>query len=754
MRYLPDITQSHQITESWLAAPSSEKLRRGFADPELKDEHWTSVDLPHHWAEATEFADRTSVLYRHHLELPDTESEHLKDLNLRTWLCLDGIMTSSDVWLDGSYLGLTEGYCIPHVFDITQTLGKRDSHLIAIEANCAEIHSRGSKHALTGIFQDGQAFEPGANPGGIWRSARIERTGTVRIERLRVICLEADDDRAIVEVHVRLNASEAGNVVIRTFLDPARDTHGEGETVSHIQEVELAFGDNHLDWRFAVENPQLWWPKALGDQPLYDLRVEVVSQDVISHTRKRRTGLRQIEMSKWQMHVNGERLFLKGANLAPASLELGTISEQRLLEDLHVAQDAGLDFVRLHSHVTRPEFYREADRIGMLIWQDLPITGEMARSTRRQANLMAHEIVELLGHHPSIAIWCAHNEPTTSSLEEFMTGDIKQRQRARRRQVSKQELPSWNRSVLDRSLKRTLRKADPSRFVVAHSGMLPHPPKLDGTDTHLWLGWYHGSAMDLLRVAKRWPRAVRFVSEYGAQSAPTEARHFSDSSLWPEMDWAGFEEHFGMQAELLCSRVPPEQFASFEDWILATQQYQAALVRQMTEHLRLLKYRPCGGFATYVLRDSRPAISFGLIDSRGNNKLAMDALEHACAPVLPIALGFPTSMVVGEELRVDLHIVSDLRRALPRTELLVELELGETTKTWRFEGDLGPDANELIGSIRVEIDQVGQLLLRLSVNCPGGELGPPSHPSNGPGDGPTRHPAVSSSSAYTIAVRP
>ncbi|MFV1991494.1 MAG: hypothetical protein ACC652_12225, partial [Acidimicrobiales bacterium] len=94
-----------------------------------------------------------------------------------------------------------------------------------------------------------------------------------------------------------LQAHGSTKALIRTFLDPAANVRGQGGTVSHLQEVELADGENLLDWRFAVEEPDLWWPHSLGTQPLYDLRVEVITNDQISHVRKRRTGLGQVEMS-------------------------------------------------------------------------------------------------------------------------------------------------------------------------------------------------------------------------------------------------------------------------------------------------------------------------------------------------------------------------------------------------------------------------------------------------------------------------
>src|SRR5690606_11094606 len=76
--------------------------------------------------------------------------------------------------------------------------------------------------------------------------------------------------------------------------------------------------------------------------------------------------------------------------------------------------------------------------------------------------------------------------------------------------------PSWNRSVLDHALARVLERCDGSRPVVTSSGLVPRPPGLDGTDSHLFVGWDGGDARDLGDVLRTWPRLGRFVGAFGA----------------------------------------------------------------------------------------------------------------------------------------------------------------------------------------------------------------------------------------------
>src|SRR5690606_13747837 len=109
--------------------------------------------------------------------------------------------------------------------------------------------------------------------------------------------------------------------------------------------------------------------------------------------------------------VNGERIFLKGANLSPLGPFPADASPSQLRSLVRAARDAGLDMLRVHTHIAPPALYRAADELGVLLWQDLPLHGRFARSVRTEATRQAREAVDLLGHHPSVAVWCAHDEP-------------------------------------------------------------------------------------------------------------------------------------------------------------------------------------------------------------------------------------------------------------------------------------------------------------------------------------------------------
>ena len=231
--------------------------------------------------------------------------------------------------------------------------------------------------------------------------------------------------------------------------------------------------------------------------------------------------------------------------------------------------------------------------------------------------------VDLLGHHPSIALWCGHNEPMAIENDPATWGDPQAVRRLAVKVAAAQELPTWNKTVLDRSVKRALEKADGTRPVIAHSGVLPHPPLLDGTDSHLYFGWYHGDERDLPGFLRTIPRMARFVTEFGAQAVPADAE-FCEPERWPDLDWERLGRTHALQKAVFDRRVPPAAHATFDSWRTATQEYQAIVVRRHIEALRRIKYRPTGGFAQFCFADGHPAVTWSVLGHDRAPKLAYD----------------------------------------------------------------------------------------------------------------------------------
>ena len=672
---------SLDLSGQWRVTKATDDALRTSVGLDTDDEEWPTIQVPSHWQSHPLFVSENGpLLYRKDFELGVPESGE------RRFIVVDGLFYQGDVWLDGAYLGDPEGYFIPHAYDIT-ALAKLDTeHVLAIGATCSPQRDKKAKRNITGVFQHWDCIDPDFNPGGIWRGVRIERSGPVRIDALRVLCRDANEARANVRLSARLDSDSDLPVRIVTYVD--------NKVVDEI-EKSLANGINTLDWDIDIDEPKLWWPWSMGQQNLTDIRVEVVHSSTVSHSVSRRTGLREVAVQDWVYSINGERIFLKGANLAPTRAMLGDANETELRRDIELAREAGLDLVRVHGHISRTELYNAADELGMLIWQDFPLQWGYARQIRRQAVRQAEEAVNLLGHHPSIMTWCAHNEPFTFSVTPGESFDFKKMAVPF---LAGHQLPTWNKSVLDRWVKRSFEKADVTRPVIAHSGVLPHLPTLDGTDSHLYFGWYHGHERDLPGFAAKLPRLMRFVSEFGAQAIP-ESSEFFDTESFPNLDWERLENKFGMQRGNFENHVPIAAFANFDDWRVATQGYQADVIRYHIETLRRLKYRPTGGFCMFALNDAMPMISWSVLDHKRVPKLGYTALAEACRPVIVTADRLPQSMRPGDQVRIALHVVSDLHRELEDATVTATVESTGDPQVWQFEGTIAADDCTLVGHI-------------------------------------------------------
>jgi beta-mannosidase len=687
-RYAPDV----DLNGVWRATPATDDLRRNAIGLDVDDSAWTEIEVPGHWRSHPEFADSDGpLLYRRHFTMPEPATGR------RRWVTLGGVFYQADVWLDGAYLGDPEGYFVGHSFDVTALSRIGEQHVLAIEVSCSPQDPRRGRSNITGVFQDGP--DPTWNPGGLWRPVTVHDTGPVRCDRFRVLCRDADEARAHLLLHAELDSDETRRITIRSLVD--------GETAFET-ERRVARGTNEVNWTLDIADPALWWPRALGDQPLTDVAVEIVVDGEVSDRIVRRTGLRRVAWNNWSCSINGEQLFLKGANLLPARLAIADAHEDELRRDLELAVEAGLDVLRVHGHIAPRTVYETADELGLLLLQDFPLHHGHARSVRDRAVSQARVAVDELGHHPSIVQWSAHDDPTAA-----VTGIEETSRRGRLRYLAAHQLPSWNKTVLDRWVKRSFERADPTRLVVPHSGALPHFPRLDGTDSHFYFGWFHGEVRDIDRLARAVPRLVRFVSEFGAQAVP-DTVDFIDVEHWPRLDWDELERCHGLDRTIFDERVPPDDFATFDGWRHATQVYQAELLRHHIELLRRLKYRPTGGFCMFSWNDPTPMVSCSVLDHERRPKLGWDAVRRACRPVIVVADRPPEIVSPGDPVRLGVHVVNDRRTPIDPATVEVTVRWPGGRRRWRFGGRADADDCVLVGTVELDVPEtLGQLAFDL-----------------------------------------
>lgn len=690
------------LSGQWRAAKPTPELDRAGADFDFDDSTWDTVTVPGHWGQSTAFAHSTGpLLYRKPFSHPAPVA------GSRYWLVVEGVIGDSDVWLDGAFVGSTIGYFVPHRFEITDVLSSRENHILAVQVSCPEPSDDQPKNSLTGSLQSGPLAPPGS-PGGIWRPIHIETTGPVAINHSRILCTRASTASADLHVRLVIDAAESGDIRIDTSV-----TGSDGVAVAGGSDLHtVAAGENRIEWTTRVMKPRLWWPHSLGDQPLYEVGVAIRFDEAeVSDRRHWRTGLRTVTVDDLRFTVNGQKIFVKGVSLGPQARFLGSLDASVISQDVRAAKEAGLDLIRVHGHIGRPELYTAADQLGMLIWQDLPLVGVHSTRARKAARVVARSAVDQLGAHPSVAVWCAHEEPNGPPLPP--PGPASEAGALFSKRLARHLAPSWNRSFLGPLIRRELQSSDPTRSVIARSGGLPRPSdwivgSSAASDPHLWIGWFTGSHTDLGEVLRRWPLLGRFLGGFGAQSV--DIRDWpEDSPTWPGSQRSSFQRY-----------LPRRAYGDGISWAHATRAYQADLLRHQIETLRRLKYAPTNGFCLMALVDATDEGGFGILDSQRRPKPALNAVADACRPVVVIADSPPKLVSAGEHLQLSVHAVNDLRREFGSVRVTARARCGtwNVSKTW--EGPLDSDTVHHVGDFAFYVpSRTGTLIIDLDLQADG-----------------------------------
>ncbi|MHB9145139.1 MAG: glycoside hydrolase family 2 TIM barrel-domain containing protein [Symbiobacteriia bacterium] len=363
-------------------------------------------------------------------------------------------------------------------------------------------------------------------------------------------------------------------------------------------------------------------------------------------------GLRTVELRDWQVYLNGRRIFVRGANYAPADARLAQASAADYEKDVRLAVDANMNMLRVHAHIEKPEFYQNCARQGLLLWQDFPLQWGYDHSILPEAERQIRGRVRLLGSETAVGIWCCHNEPfalaktETPGQAEFL------------RNVAGSLSSNWFKRVMDPVLAAAVADEDPSRSVIPFSGDFGFLH--GGQDAHHYWGWYQGQMRDLERVLTTFPKTARFVSEYGAQAFPVaESCEAFVQGNWPAINWDELKERCMLQPDVMSRFVDPVAYDSLAAYIAATQEYQRTFLKYYSEQLRRRKYRPTGGLLLFMLADASPGVSWSIVDYWRRPKPAYDQVRRDFSPVHLIADWPAAAYKPGETLRTRITFIND-----------------------------------------------------------------------------------------------
>lgn len=326
------------------------------------------------------------------------------------------------VYLNGVLLGQHEGPGAPFSLEVTPHLAETGNQLIVVikapRPEFAQIGRTEDTRSLKGRMGFGWDFAPRLVRVGMVGSVSLRLTGPTVLSDLWVRSELAADNR---QATLKLEASLDGPLqTVRFSL--WRQEKQVGAVTAEPDAAGLATAS------LTVAEPQLWWPNGLGGQPLYTVRAEIADSDRVETT----TGIRRLEWVRragapdtefpFILQVNGQQIFQKGWNWVPADQMGGPAADERALTLLQLAQKAWVNFLRCWGggDPETPAFYAECDRLGLLVWQEFPMSSSGISNTPpddpaylARLKSFAGVVVRTRRNHPSLAIWGGGNELTT-----------------------------------------------------------------------------------------------------------------------------------------------------------------------------------------------------------------------------------------------------------------------------------------------------------------------------------------------------
>lgn len=692
-----------------------------FSHGRYPDEGWLEQNLPAHWQQHPQLATHAgAVIYRRRFDWPAATAPAE-----RVWLRANGIFYWSAVYLNGRHLGNHEGYFSPQEYEVTDILRPGENELI-VEVRCQDEEQKHNKRMITGVFSHWNVGDNLANPGGIWLPVEVYTTGPVHLPWVQMHAEQIHPAEATLAVRLALDGTLQGPAALRFTFTP---DNFAGEPAVVEREVRLAGRPQEWVGRLALPQPRLWWTWDLGEPALYRVTVECRQGEEVLGGKTFLYGVRQFELRDWIPYLNGRRFFVRGSNYPPGDMRIATMTPERYAQDIALAQGASMNLLRLHAHVQHPDFYEVADRRGMLLWQDFPLQWAYDPEALPAAEQQVAAMVQLLYNHPSVAVWCMHNEPIWQEDHGYKNTYFVWRIRwSTVVYIWNRFIHSWDREVLDTRLKRVVRRRDPSRPAVRASGEIALPFIRQGTDTHFYFGWYaaYGPKRTFEWVRRLSRRNLRFVTEFGAQSFPNEesVRRFLPADI-TRVDWEEVARHYAFQPGVMELWLDWRSCRTWAELIALSQGYQSELNRYYIDRLRHHKYRPTGGIVMFNLVDPCVAVQWSVVDYWRNPKGSYAALCRAFSPQYIFTLLARDSYRVGQTARIPIYVVNDAHQAYPqvRAEAEVQDQSGAPLLRREWSLSLPADSQALeVGRLALPLPRAGRYTVRLELDWREGEL--------------------------------
>ena len=266
------------------------------------------------------------------------------------------------IWVNQQFAGKHTGGYLPFSLDITEKLQSGENELVVSvwDPTDAGLQQRGKQSLKPkGIWYTAVS--------GIWQTVWLEVVPETYIQSMK-LTPDLEGQRLLIEVTV---AGLSADQNIGVWAEAASD--------GNVVATGGGWSDEVVE--FSIADPILWSP----DNPhLYDLRVQLIDDgkvvdQAVSYFGMRQFGLERDAEGKMRFILNGEPLFLYGPldqGYFPDGLYTPP-SDEALFFDIEYAKRLGCNLIRKHVKVEPLRWYYHCDRLGMIVWQDMPNGGRI-----------------------------------------------------------------------------------------------------------------------------------------------------------------------------------------------------------------------------------------------------------------------------------------------------------------------------------------------------------------------------------------
>ena len=364
-------------------------------------------------------------------------------LNRNISVVFKGIDTFADIYLNGVLVGKSENMFLQYEFDITKYVKQGNNKLAVVIKSIKNSMKCFPEKGFFGCFNVQRIFirkvqchfswdwAPEFPGTGIWGDVIVKAFEGPQIKNVAVRTLTSGDVTFFINLNKKTYSEEIKDYT-EIFLEVQ-----EGNSNILTKKISGPGFKNHVS--INIQNPQLWWPLDMGSQYLYSYKVSVYQNGCKTDETNGRFGIREIEFEEkprkdeygltCQIKINGQPLFLKGANWVPLDIMTGEISEIKYRRAIEMAAKANFNALRVWGGgmYEKDIFYDLCDELGIVVWQDFAFAcSDIPDDYPGFIDQVIPEFeyqIERLRNHPSIVLWCGGNEKTGSFGKQKSRGD-------------------------------------------------------------------------------------------------------------------------------------------------------------------------------------------------------------------------------------------------------------------------------------------------------------------------------------------